>query len=151
MTRKSATLLTANIGSSAVETLERSSRMLPTGASMARSFPHWAWFGGTFLSISLAGEKTSPTVEMNRVRPFAALSEENSLQLVSSRIVRFIDSLSLEAGTAREILFRNGSGFILYLSDDDYSPAPEERLISLELREALIWLNEDSDQGSFWT
>jgi hypothetical protein len=57
MTRQSATVLTANIGSSAVETLERSSRMLPTGASMARSFPHWAWFGGIFLSIGLAGGK----------------------------------------------------------------------------------------------
>ena len=73
------------------------------------------------------------------------------MQLVSSRIVRFIDSQSLEAGGAREVLFRNGSDFILYLSDDDYSSAPEERLISLELREALIWLNEGSDHGSFWT
>lgn len=74
------------------------------------------------------------------------------MQLVSSRIVRFIDSVSLKAGSGREVLFRNSSGFILYLSDDDYSSAPEERLISLELREALIWLNEDySDQGSFWT
>lgn len=74
------------------------------------------------------------------------------MQLVSSRIVRFIDSVSLEAGRAREVLFRNSSGFILYLSDDDHSSVPEERLISLELREALIWLNEGySDQGSFWT
>ena len=73
------------------------------------------------------------------------------MQLVSSRIVRFIDSQSLEAGSAREVLFRNSSGFILYLSDDDYSSAPEERLISLELREALIWLNEGPDHGSFWT
>jgi hypothetical protein len=74
------------------------------------------------------------------------------MQLVSSRIVRFIDSVSLEAGSAREVLFRNSSGFILYLSDNDYSSSPQERLISLELREALVWLNEDySDQGSFWT
>jgi hypothetical protein len=74
------------------------------------------------------------------------------MQLVSSRIVRFIDSVSLEAGSVREALFRNSSGFILYLSDDDYSSAPEERPISLELREALIWLNEGySDQRSFWT
>jgi len=74
------------------------------------------------------------------------------MQLVSSRIVHFIDSASLEAGSAREVLFRNSSGFILYLSDDNYSSVPEERLIPLELREALIWLNEGySDQGSFWT
>jgi hypothetical protein len=73
------------------------------------------------------------------------------MQLVSSRIVRFIDSESLEAGRAREVLFRDCSGFILYLSDDDHSSEPKERLIPLELREALIWLNEDySGQGSFW-
>jgi hypothetical protein len=74
------------------------------------------------------------------------------LQLVSSRIVPFIHSGSLEASNAREVLFRSGSGFILYLSYDDCSKAPEERLISLNLREALIWLNEGyPDQGSFWT
>ena len=74
------------------------------------------------------------------------------MQLVSSRIVHFIDSQSLEAGSAREVLFRNSSGFILHLSDDDDFSVPEERVISLELREALIWLNEGySDQGSFWT
>jgi hypothetical protein len=74
------------------------------------------------------------------------------MQLVSSRIVRFIESESLEAGRAREVLFRSSSGFFLYLSDDDDSSAPQERLISLELREALIWLNEGyPDQGSFWT
>ena len=73
------------------------------------------------------------------------------MQLVSSRIVPFIDAQSLEAGQAREILFRDHSDFILYLSDGGASPA-EERIISLELREALIWLNEASwDQGSFWS
>jgi hypothetical protein len=78
-------------------------------------------------------------------------TEEDSMQLVSSRIVQLIDSESLEPGQAREILFRDSSGFVLYLSDSDYSSASEERLISLELREALIWLNEGcSDQGSFW-
>jgi hypothetical protein len=86
---------------------------------------------------------------MNKVGRSWRHFEENSMQLVSSRIVRFIDSQSLEAGGAREVLFRNGSDFILYLSDDDYSSAPA--LISLELREALIWLNEGSDHGSFWT
>ena len=78
-------------------------------------------------------------------------SDENIMQLVSSRIVRSIDSQSTEAGSGREALFRNSSGFILYLAANDYSSAPEERLISLELREALIWLNEGPDHGSFWT
>lgn len=73
------------------------------------------------------------------------------MQLVSSRIVHFIDSESLEPGRARESLFRDNRTFVLYLSDSDYSSTSEERLISLGLREALIWLNEDySDQGSFW-
>lgn len=73
------------------------------------------------------------------------------MQLVSSRIVHFIDSESLEPDRARESLFRDNRTFVLYLSDSDYSSASEARLISLGLREALIWLNEDySDQGSFW-
>ncbi|XIA64714.1 hypothetical protein ACFIOY_39015 [Bradyrhizobium sp. TZ2] len=76
----------------------------------------------------------------------------SAMQLVSSRIVCFIDSQSLEAGEAREILFRDENSFILYLSDGKCSPASDERLISLGLREALIWLNEDcSDPGSFWS
>lgn len=72
------------------------------------------------------------------------------MELVSSRIVHFIDTQSLEPSQAREILFRENGGFLLYLSDREYSS--EERLIVLELREALIWLNEDfSNQGSFWS
>jgi hypothetical protein len=74
------------------------------------------------------------------------------MQLIASRTIPFIDAQSLEAGQAREALFRNKSGFVLYLSDGDVSPAAEERVISLELREALIWLNEASqDRGSFWS
>ncbi len=73
------------------------------------------------------------------------------MQLVSSRIVPFIDTKSLEEGQAREVLFRDNSAFILYLSDGD-PPASEERIIFLELREALIWLDEASqDRGSFWS
>ena len=72
------------------------------------------------------------------------------MQLVSSRTVCFIDSQSLEAGRAREMLFREEGGFILHLSDSE--PASEERFISFGLREALIWLNEAcSDPGSFWS
>jgi len=59
------------------------------------------------------------------------------MQLVSSRIVRYKDSQSLQASSAREALFRNSSGFVLYRAANDYSSAPEERLISLELREAF--------------
>ena len=76
-----------------------------------------------------------------------------NIELVSSRTIPFIDSRSLAPHKAREALFRtNGDRFILYLADGNPSSAGEERIIFLELREALIWLNEPSEQhGSFWT
>jgi hypothetical protein len=74
------------------------------------------------------------------------------MQVISFRIVPFIDSHPLEEREGREGLLRDGSGFNLYLTDGDPSSAPEERIISLEPREALIWLNEArEDQGSFWS
>jgi hypothetical protein len=73
------------------------------------------------------------------------------MQIISSRIVPFIQTESLEADQAREILLRDGHGFLLYLTDGAPSYATEERIIALELREALIWLNETAqDLGSFW-
>lgn len=73
------------------------------------------------------------------------------MQLVSSRTIPLIDGHSLEHRQAREVLFRTCSDrFVLYLSDGKPSLA-EERVIFLDLREALIWLNETSKQhGSFW-
>ena len=79
---------------------------------------------------------------------------ENQLdmQLISSRAVAFIDSESLAPGLAREALFRaDGNRFVLYFANGKSSSAGEERVVFLELREALIWLNEPSEQcGSFW-
>jgi hypothetical protein len=73
------------------------------------------------------------------------------MQLVVSRICRFIDSQSLEMRNGREALFRqNDGGFILYLSDSDELPG-EERIVRLDARSALIWANESPEsQGSFW-
>lgn len=74
------------------------------------------------------------------------------MRLVYSRNVPFIDTQSLEAGQACEALFRNDRGFVLYLTGGLASSTAEERVISLGLREALIWLNETSlDHGSFWS
>jgi hypothetical protein len=74
------------------------------------------------------------------------------MQMLCSRTIPFLDSHSLSPGEAREVLFRNeDNAFVLYLSDGAPSSGSEERIIFLETREALIWLNEPSqDQGSFW-
>jgi len=49
------------------------------------------------------------------------------------------------------LLRDDNGGFILYLSDGAPSSSCKERMIRLDLREALIWLNEPAqDQGSFW-
>jgi hypothetical protein len=73
------------------------------------------------------------------------------MQMIFSRIIPFLDA-SLVPGEAREALFRDeNTGFILYLSDGAPSSATEERIVRLEMREALIWLNEASElESSFW-
>jgi hypothetical protein len=74
------------------------------------------------------------------------------MQMIYSRNIPFIDVQSLAPRQAREALFRDASGFILYLSDGVNSASMEERIIRLETREALIWLNETSDDGGeFWS
>jgi hypothetical protein len=75
------------------------------------------------------------------------------MQLISARTVPFLDTHSLAPCTAREALFRNDDGrYILYLTDGSQRSSSEERVIFLELREALIWLNEvDQEQGAFWS
>ena len=74
------------------------------------------------------------------------------MQMISSRTIPFIDVQSLALGRAREALFRDeNNGFILYLSDGVASSNLEERVLRLEMREALIWLNETpEDRGAFW-
>lgn len=74
------------------------------------------------------------------------------MEIISSRIIPFLDVQTLAEGEAREILFRDvDNGFVLYLSDGIASSIENERVIRLEMREALIWLNEASQaEGSFW-
>jgi hypothetical protein len=74
------------------------------------------------------------------------------MQMIYSRIIPFLNVQSLAPGQAREILFRDvDNSFILYLSDDTAISNAQERIIRLEMREALIWLNEaPQDEGSFW-
>ena len=86
------------------------------------------------------------------VRNRGPLNDQRSqMQLVSSRTISFIDVPSLAIVEAKEALFHDEEGFLLYLSGGDLSSTAEERVVFLELREALIWLNEPpEDQGSFW-
>lgn len=74
------------------------------------------------------------------------------MQMIHSRIIPFLDVQSLAPGRAIEVLFRDvDNSFLLYLSDDTASSEAQERIIRLETREALIWLNEaPQDEGSFW-
>lgn len=74
------------------------------------------------------------------------------VQLISSRVIPFIDTQSLSLREAKEALLHDHrKGFILYLSSEGLPFAREERVLFLDLREALIWLNEPAeDQGSFW-
>ncbi len=71
--------------------------------------------------------------------------------MIFSRTIPFLDTDSLATGEAREILFRDADNrFILYLSGGMASDA-EERVVRLDMREALIWLNETpQDEASFW-
>jgi hypothetical protein len=73
------------------------------------------------------------------------------MQLLEQRSIATIDSTSLENRDAKEALFSQGDGFVLYLSDGAPLPFRQERLISLSSRQALLWLNEDqADAGSLW-
>ena len=76
----------------------------------------------------------------------------DSMRLLASRIVPFTDGQSLQQRTAREALFRNGEGdYVLYLSNGAGFAGAEERLICLDARDALIWINEEAQaRGSFW-
>jgi hypothetical protein len=71
--------------------------------------------------------------------------------MICSRTIPFLDTDTLVPGEAREVLFRdNDNGLILYLTGG-ISSAAEDRIVRLDMREALIWLNETSqDEASFW-
>jgi hypothetical protein len=73
------------------------------------------------------------------------------LQLVCRRAIPAIDVNSLMPFEAKEVLFRCASGYLLYLSRELPAEPPEERVVMLNARDALLWLNEQpSEQGSFW-
>jgi hypothetical protein len=68
-----------------------------------------------------------------------------ALRMICSRNVAFIDAGSLAFCEAKETLFRDGNGFLLYLSGRVPTGQAGEHLIRMDVREALVWLNEDSE------
>ncbi len=71
------------------------------------------------------------------------------MQMISSRTIAFLDDQTLAPGEAREALFRHEHyGFILYFSEG-LAPT-NERIIRLDMREALIWLNQSSQNGELF-
>jgi hypothetical protein len=73
------------------------------------------------------------------------------MQMISSRTIPFLDDQTLAPGEAREALFRHEHyGFILYFSDGLASSETNERIVRLDMREALIWLNQSSQDGELF-
>lgn len=73
----------------------------------------------------------------------------NGIELL--RTIPVIDAETLLSCEGKEVLFRDGHGFLLYLSKESFSAPTEERLLRLVTREALVSLNEESqDRRSFW-
>ena len=67
------------------------------------------------------------------------------MQMIFSRTIPFLDDQTLAPGEAREALFRDERcGFILYLSDGLSPSEASDRIVRLDAREALIWLNQKS-------
>ena len=73
------------------------------------------------------------------------------MRLVVSRNYPAINAETLTEFSAREALFRADDGsFILYMTSEGPCDL-EERLLVLDCRDALIWLNEPTyDPGSYW-
>jgi hypothetical protein len=74
------------------------------------------------------------------------------MQLIASRTFPFLDADSLQEFNAREALFRGQSGeFLLYLSAGNDTVDAAERVVRLDSRQALVWINEEADYcSSFW-
>jgi len=74
-----------------------------------------------------------------------------TLQIICLRSIPAIDAASLAPFEAKEALFRDEHGFLLYLTREAPCEPTEEQIVRLGVREALLWLNEPpNDQGSFW-
>ena len=71
------------------------------------------------------------------------------MEKLHSRTIEYFDGDNLDGRKAREVLFRTPGGFVLYLSSDNQGPTSEERIVRLDAREALLWLNE-TESSRHW-
>jgi hypothetical protein len=73
------------------------------------------------------------------------------MQLIASHSYPIIDEQTLGEYVARDSLFRSDDGsFFLYMAAAGQTEG-EERILLLNSRDALLWLNEKPDTfGSYW-
>jgi hypothetical protein len=74
----------------------------------------------------------------------------SNMQLLCLRSIPSIDVDTLVLSEAKQALFRDPTGFVLY--QRGYTRlGSEESVVRLSTRDALLWLNcEPEDEGSFW-
>src|SRR3979409_654379 len=73
------------------------------------------------------------------------------MQLMVSRSYPAIDEGTLTEYSAREALFRCDDGSFLLYMNSERQRASEERILKLDCREALIWLNATTEAvGCYW-
>ncbi len=75
----------------------------------------------------------------------------SAIEILASRTYPFIDSGALAERQARDTLFRMPDGtFLLHLSASDRTAAAD-RLVWIDCRSALIWLNATPEEfGMEW-
>lgn len=111
-----------------------------------------AWRGPRSGSVFLIEEVLALNPHSCQRGPSFQMNNSNAMELISSRTIPALDAESLLLCYAKEALFRDKKGFLLYLSKEVPAASTEERLVRLATREALVWLNEaPQDQGSFWS
>jgi hypothetical protein len=79
------------------------------------------------------------------------LQDRIAMQLMVSRIYPVIDAQTLAEYVARDVLFRTADGsYFLYMASKGRVES-EERILFLDCRDALLWLNETPDTfESYW-
>jgi hypothetical protein len=81
----------------------------------------------------------------------STLQDRIAMQLIVSRSYPAIDAQTLTEYVAHDALFRTADGsYFLYMASRGQVER-EERVLFLDCRDALLWLNEAPDAlGSYW-